>query len=109
MPGSEFDGWEWFQSAEAVGAPATGNPVPREELARLAARCFRGRDGNRLIGHLRALTLERALGPAAPQAQLRHLEGQRQLVRYLEALVAEGWGAPMPSSNNDQEPEGDRK
>ena len=107
MPGSEHDGWDWFQVPEGAGALATVQPLSRDELAGLAARCFRGRDGNRLIGHLRALTLERALGPAAPEAQLRHLEGQRQLVRYLEALVAEGRGVPVPNIDSNHETEGD--
>jgi len=106
MPGSESDGWDWFHPAETPGMPETVASLPRNELTALAARCFRGRDGSRLIGHLRALTLERALGPAAPEAQLRHLEGQRQLVRYLETLVAEGRGAPVADFDSNPETEG---
>jgi hypothetical protein len=36
------------------------------------------------------MTLDRALGPDAPEAALRHLEGQRQLVATVLALVARG-------------------
>jgi len=107
MPGFDHDGWDWFQAAEGPDSPETAKPLLRDQLAALAARCFRGRDGNRLIGYLRALTLERALGPAAPEAQLRHLEGQRQLVRYLEALVAEGRGVPASNFDSNHETEGE--
>jgi hypothetical protein len=61
-----------------------------DSLPRAAARALSGADGEKLAQYLRALTLERALGPDAPIAQLRHLEGQRQLVRHLLALAERG-------------------
>ncbi len=83
-------GWAWFQTAEP-GPLEDGGPFASEaELAALAARCFRGKDGDRLLDHLRALTLKRALGPRSSDEELRHLEGQRQLVARLCALVRRG-------------------
>ncbi len=62
-------------------------------LAGSYARVFAGGDGRRVLDHLRGLTMNRALGPAAPDAALRHLEGQRALVASILALVVRGGGA----------------
>ena len=63
---------------------------PSDPIAACFARCFQGGDGARALAHLRGLTLDRALGPQASDAQLRHLEGQRALVSTILALVARG-------------------
>lgn len=88
MPGQETE-WPW--RPEDFGAPSTGGI---DRIARLAARCFRGADGGALLAYLRALTLERALGPDTSDAALRHLEGQRQLVRHLNHLIELGRDRP---------------
>lgn len=81
-------GWDWFESGNT--------PLPAETLeddkalALAAARCFRGADGDKVLAYLRAITLERALGPGAPDTLLRHLEGQRQLVAHIARLVTRG-------------------
>ncbi len=83
-------GWNWFGAdspGEKSDVSVTGND---EDLARTFARCFRGRDGVRAIAYLRAVTLERAFGHNAPDALLRHVEGQRQLVRHIGALIERG-------------------
>ena len=83
-------GWAWLSAApEAAGG---------EELAAAFARCFTGADGNRVLQHLRAVTTERSLGPDAPDTALRHLEGQRQLVQAISALVARGRAGPTLQS-----------
>lgn len=74
--------WPWD------AAPGTADAD--EALARATARALSGADGERLARYLRAITLERALGPDARVAQLRHLEGQRQLVRHVLALAERG-------------------
>ncbi|PWC56033.1 hypothetical protein TSO221_02995 [Azospirillum sp. TSO22-1] len=56
------------------------------------ARCFAGPDGARVVAALRAMTVERTLGPDASDAALRHLEGQRALVATILALAARGRG-----------------
>lgn len=82
-------------SPETAPWPFEGStPRPEEDaLAAAFARCLSGADGRRVLDHLRAMTLHRALGPAAPDAALRHLEGQRALVAHVLALVVRGGGA----------------
>ncbi|HEY0837060.1 MAG TPA: hypothetical protein VGE72_24330 [Azospirillum sp.] len=81
-------GWAWFADPAANGA------TPNEDPAPSFARCFAGPDGERVLSVLRAMTLGRTLGPDAPEAALRHLEGQRALVASILALVARGRAAP---------------
>jgi hypothetical protein len=88
------DGWGWFEAAENIAPRAAGMLTNGDALPALAARCFKGDDGRRLLAYLRKITLERGLAPGVSEALIRHLEGQRQLVRYIEALVAEGTGHP---------------
>lgn len=77
-----------------------------QALAVSAARCFAGADGDRLLAYLRTITTGRALGPAVPDAQLRHLEGQRYLVQHLGALIERGRnGSKPPPAVLTDEPE----
>ncbi|MBL6932916.1 MAG: hypothetical protein ISR45_08215 [Rhodospirillales bacterium] len=62
------------------------------ELALCFARCFRSADGELVLQHLRAMSTERILGPGASDALLRHVEGQRQLVSHIYALIERGRG-----------------
>lgn len=78
-------GWDWFAARSA--------PVPGEDPAPSFARCFSTADGERVLAALKAMTLERTLGPEAPDSALRHLEGQRVLVATILALAARGRGA----------------
>lgn len=78
MPG----GWGGLtQSADAHDPEA----LRRVEVA--FARCFSGDDGARALAHLRAVTLDRAAGPGASDAALRHLDGQRCLVLHIQSLI----------------------
>lgn len=45
--------------------------------------------GQRLLAHLRARTTDRGLAPTATEAELRHLEGQRDLFRYIQRLITQ--------------------
>lgn len=87
-PNVEQAGWDWLEASPSAGPdPATATDA---DPAPSFARCFAGGDGLRVLAVLRAMTLDRALGPDAPEAALRHLEGQRQLVATILALVARG-------------------
>lgn len=66
--------------------------IDDRDFPRSVARCFSSPDGRRILRHLRAITLDRCLGPSASDSMLRHLEGQRSLVRYLISLKARGLG-----------------
>ena len=89
MTGHET-GWAWFDEASAS---SDGELLkPDMELAVAFAKCFLERAGEQVLEYLRSLTLKRALGPNAADAFLRHIEGQRQLVAHIIALVERGRG-----------------
>lgn len=77
-------GWGWFEP------PAPPDNSQRLALARAFARAFSGADGELALSHLRALTLERCLGPEASDSALRCLEGQRLLAAHILSLVDRG-------------------
>lgn len=83
-------GWAWFTD--------TGAPTPVDAPV-FVARCFSTPDGRRTLDLLKAMTLERATGPEASDAALRHLEGQRCLVAQLLALVARGRAEPVSTTD----------
>lgn len=60
-----------------------------DELKSAFARCFITRDGLIVLSFLRRLTIERYLGPSATADELRHLEGQRHLVKQIETLAGQ--------------------
>ncbi len=68
----------------------TARPVDTDQLALDAARCLGTPQGERLLGHLRRITVERRLAPDCPEAELRHREGQRHLRAHIEALMQRG-------------------
>jgi hypothetical protein len=70
--------------SQAISEPLQG------DLASAFARCFRGSDGDRVLAHLRRITIERRPAPDCSEAELRHLEGQRHLAAYILQLVARG-------------------
>jgi hypothetical protein len=73
-------GWSWF----AAQTPIT---LQEDELANAAAACFAGRSGELVVQHLRSTFLERRVAPAASDAELRHVEGQRSAIAYLLRLA----------------------
>ena len=56
------------------------------------ARTFSGMHGERVLSHLRQITIERVLGPNASESELRFLEAQRFLVRQIENMISRGRG-----------------
>lgn len=78
-------GWTWFDRAGPDPDDGTA-----KELRRAFARCFGGAAGAQVLAHLREITQYRFYGPEAPDAALRHLEGQRHLVAYIGALIERG-------------------
>tara|TARA_R110001606_G_scaffold217308_1_gene365187 strand:+ start:255 stop:518 length:264 start_codon:yes stop_codon:yes gene_type:complete len=78
-------GWRWFEDIEP-----SSDDDRQPEIEKSFARCFSGPDGDRVLAHLRAMTIDRVLGPEAGDAELRHLEGQRHLVIRISAMIARG-------------------
>lgn len=56
------------------------------------ARAFSGAHGERVLSHLRQITIERVLGPNATDSELRALESQRFLVHQIENMILRGRG-----------------
>jgi hypothetical protein len=65
-------------------------PQEPRELQYAFARAFRGPDGLQVLDHLQRLTIGRALAATATPDQLRHLEGQRELVLYILNMINRG-------------------
>lgn len=61
-----------------------------ENNAHQFTRLFATTAGQQVLQHLKNITLNRILGPAASDAELRFLEGQRALVHQIEALIKQG-------------------
>ena len=89
MPGYD-SGWDWFdlapQETEDLERPLGSNA----DLLHAYARTFRSEAGCQVLRHLRSITTHRVIGPETSDACLRHLEGQRQLVKYIVNLVEHG-------------------
>ena len=96
MPDTQHEtrkGWSWFDRDEASSDDDTtgeGMPDAGREQRLAYARCFAGPDGEKVINHLRAITLDRSFGPDVSAQTLRHMEGQRQLVSYILAQYERG-------------------
>ncbi len=58
-----------------------------DELVELFAACFDTPAGRRVLDYLRRAFLGRRVPPTAPDAVLRHVEGQRSVVAHIESLV----------------------
>jgi len=69
-----------------------------DDWVKLTARLFSSADGQRWLAHVRQDKFGRTLSPAIPEAELRHLEGQRQMIRDIDALVAKGLDALKKAS-----------
>ena len=80
-------GWDWFQDRNRSTATDAFEPNQEAELSKCFVRCFGTAEGMKVLRHLRALTVERTVGPHATESLLRYLEGQRQIVLYIESVV----------------------
>ena len=75
-------------------------PPSDEVINKVCARLFTSGDGFEFLKWLRAETKERAYGPDASDAALRHLEGQRQLCARIEGMIQRGLAAMAPQSSS---------
>ncbi len=64
--------------------------IEQKEIERVFARLFASEDGKKVLAWLQMLTFQRALGPSAPDAQLRYQEGQRALMATILRLIDRG-------------------
>lgn len=89
-PAGRPTGWDGLVGRFAARQSATPQFKAAQEVEIAFARCFSREDGARVLNHLHAITLDRALGPDADDRALRHLEGQRALVLHLKTLIERG-------------------
>jgi hypothetical protein len=101
----EKNGWGWFDPENTPSSTPTQNECSDETLPQIFAQTFRGPRGERVLSHLKSMTIERVNGPEASGATLRHLEGQRQLVSYILSLVKRGSVRPLIESGTKSETE----
>ncbi len=83
-------GWGWFEKFDKDQSSENTDIGQNPDIAATYARCFVGDDGQTVLRHLRSLTLDRTLGPRSSDSLLRHMEGQRQLVAQIHALIENG-------------------
>jgi|GEM_PF-711552 len=76
--------------------------VDNDHLCQSFVRCFSSDDGMRVLSHLRSMTRDRVLGPEASDAALRYIEGQRQLVAFVESQIARGRTDPTAFDNTTE-------
>ena len=62
----------------------------RREVARSYVRAFTTNDGDAVLAELRKLFLDKEAPAKAPGRELRHLEGQRSVVRHILNRINEG-------------------
>jgi len=64
-----------------------------KKLNSLAFETFKTITGRKFLEYLRSITIENVLGPAADDATLRHLEGQRFIIGIIETRYRQGENA----------------
>lgn len=64
--------------------------LEQKDIARCFARLFSTEDGKIVLSHLQSITFQRAHSCHAPEAELRHSEGQRALVAQILRLIDRG-------------------
>ena len=64
--------------------------IEQKDMARVFARLFSTEDGRKALAYLQVMTFQRALGAAAPDEQLRYMEGQRAMVATILRLIDRG-------------------
>lgn len=60
------------------------------DIEKQYARVFSGADGRQVLNHLRAITIERILGPNVSNDELRWWAAQNALVHQIENLINRG-------------------
>ena len=79
-----MDGGSWTDLEPVVQVDAA------REVRRSYVRVFESNDGAAVIEELRKLFLDREALPECPDSSLRHLEGQRSVVRHILRQIEAG-------------------
>lgn len=62
----------------------------RKKEAHDFVRCFNTPAGRNVLSYLRGMTVEKTLGPEIPAPTLYYREGQKALVKHIEAMIEKG-------------------
>ncbi len=73
-----------------VQTPYNPGKTETKEIERAFVRLFLSDDGQKVLSYLQTITFQRALGPGAPDEQLRYAEGQRAMVATILRLIDRG-------------------
>jgi hypothetical protein len=79
-----IEGGKWSDMEATVQVDAA------RDMRRSYVRVFESNDGAAVLEELRRLFLEREAGPEVNDAGLRHLEGQRSVVRHILRQIEAG-------------------
>jgi len=75
-------------SNNRIGIDNFPRKIPEDNEISLDVRSlFRSPSGEKVLKYLRSITIEAVTGPAASDAELRHLEGQRYIVGLIERRI----------------------
>lgn len=91
------DSWPWPDADATAAGHDDTETILDPVFAAVFTRCFTTSAGRTVLHHLCSMTLDRTLAPEVPESVLRHLEGQRFIVRYLHQMVERGREAPGSS------------
>jgi hypothetical protein len=73
---------------DVLGVDGIVRPVEIEhDINATFARLFANDGGKKVIDYLRSVTVNNVQGPATPDGELRHLEGQRFLAALIERRI----------------------
>lgn len=76
--------------AVEASSPLEMQTSDQSDIEKAFARTFSTSDGQIVLSHLQSMTFQRALGPDAPETQLRYLEGQRAMIATIMRLIRSG-------------------
>lgn len=62
----------------------------KNEIEKNYVKTFNTPAGEKVLEHLRGITIERFLGANASESELRGLEAQRALVHQIESMIKRG-------------------
>lgn len=79
MTSDDRRGWDWFGPTQ---------PSVPTAAAEQFQDCFKSLTGRAVLRHLRQHFIERRLSASASSDELRHLEGARCAIAYIERLAA---------------------
>ena len=86
-PDTRPTGWDWLDGQ-------ADNRSTEREVKELFEATFAGRAGQLALAHLKLVFLDRRISPSSSNEMLRHFEGARAAIAYIDRLAR-----PSPEQN----------